>query len=260
MCDDELCTNPAGAVPRAVQDAVVASISSTERAVTAAPDDDRRREAFRARLRLAATRVALRDLPPGTVLHWAHDVVEPRPGVFAGWVDAVVPELCAALGRSWLVSVVDPDGADDDEVGAFDSVVLPHDASVRVGWDCHWGVYDGPAELLDGVRPASFDDSGTTPVVVRPVWTVALVDEVLTFWVRAVSGRDDLSVRFSDQVAEMLAARNAERFGDVPGLADCLELGDGVVCTDVAMDQLLAMGPDAAASLLTKLKASLGQP
>jgi len=175
---------------------------------------------------------AVKKFSPNTILVWGENHQMLAPGVHsASWVDVYQPDLCQQFGWSWLCTINNPDAWDElgEEERADNVLWMPgmpvgdmgnDDIGLWPDRNVHM-VHEQGDEYNNLPKPVVVTNIGEAPtrkqyktliaaaegddtrIVSRPGWTTLIINQALELWVTAVSGRDDLTFIFDDNLQDL---------------------------------------------------------
>lgn len=219
----------------------------------------------------------LEGLPQGAEVRWGSDGMSVDKPWSATWVDVQVPEIEKHAGLNWVWTILhtaDRDADDDTDAPT----------TIRAGWDADlyyvWGpIPEGgqwfvathvcpsaflPDALeiarLHAAREVAPDERITGR---RGAWTAQHISALLAMWALNHAGRDDIVFVFDPESVGLspLAKVAAERAKGIDaGVDESFDAGDGIRVHGDVMDEMLALGPDEAAELMSAIKDAIGKP
>lgn len=221
----------------------------------------------------------LKKLPPNVTLEWSDSSLMATDTVFyANYLDVFVPEICEALKWAWIWTVENPTLLAEDSlkyswvsgqpVGDHQNISLLPDTTI-------WSVTDqfshSPVDVTCLTHSANVTLSESQKLELAnnyapdkvtdfPGWSVATVNEILTQWVTAATGREDISFKFVQNLSDPFLTKALETMDRITkGQEQTYQISENVFASSSTMDTLLALDPQDAAEITKVIKQLLSE-
>lgn len=194
-----------------------------------------------------------------------------RPWV-ESWADVYIKEICVPLEASWLATIVSPSDEEEEGYGYWK---VPHDAVLILEFADDTMAASRRALLRPGRPPLEislgeeernesefywnyyrqerFRDAGADiPTYLFPVWTTSKIAEVVQDWIERISGHC-FRLEIDDQLRSPFEERALEALEGIESKDDLHDLGDGLLSTSQAMNDLL-QDPERVAEITAEIK------
>lgn len=179
-------------------------------------------------------------------LHWSSEPLSQEEPWARSWADIYVPEICEPMNTNWLVTML--------PCHEPESMFLPYDSYLLLGTRAtlHRPGLD-PLPVADPGDTLRRDEWQTEDGYRVPVWSMEFLEEATRGWLRAESGYD-FDLLFSEEAPSPIFREAEEALQRVQsGQEDTFDLGDGIVVSSGAMDELLR-DPEMAGRVMRQLK------